>query len=299
MAKYDLSTPEGLEVAGVSASFLEYLHGCPICDCQALRHYCRVPSLFNDGEYIQYDRCSDCSVAFRNPRLPSSYREERYEDGEVPEGSLALKPKNQIHYHYMARLIHRHLSAPSGSAQLLDFGCGSGGFLIELQKAGFDVMGLELNKVLAHHVESELGIPTFQGLITDAEFPDRKFDVIVSSQVFEHLVDPRNTLTELRDHLAASGLILIEVPNLNHIKERLRKGAVMDDSHLFYFSSKSLPRLLRDQGFSILRIEEGARPYRFMSSSASKLPGWFHDLGQNVASAFQIKTGLSVLARLD
>lgn len=298
METYDPSAPEGLEVAGVGAAFLEYLHGCPVCSCQALSHYCRVPSLFNDGEFIQYDRCNDCGVAFRNPRLPSTYREERYEDGEVPEGSLALKPKNQIHYYYMARRLRRYLATGSG-ARLLDFGCGSGGFLIELQKAGFEVMGLELNKALANHVRSELGIPTYQGLITDPEFPDRKFDVIVSSQVFEHLVDPRNTLLELRDHLETSGLVLIEVPNLFHIKERLRKGAVMDDSHLFYFNRHSLPRLLRDHGFSVLRIEEGARPYRFMSQHAKRLPGWFHDLGQRAASTLQIKTGLSVLARLD
>lgn len=298
MANHDPTAPERMEVAGVRASFLEYLHGCPICSCKSLTHYCRVPSLFNEGEFIQYERCRDCGVAFRNPRLPSTYREERYEDGEIPKGSLAFKPKNQIHYYYMGQLLRRHLASRSGS-QLLDFGCGSGGFLVELKTAGFDVMGLELNKALAHHVQSVLEIPTYQGLITDPDFPDRKFDVIVSSQVFEHLVDPRSTLVELRDHLAPSGLILIEVPNLHHIKERLRRGAVMDDSHLFYFNRHSLPRLLRDQGFSVLRIQEGARPYRFLSNHATRLPVWLHDLGQRVASALQIKTGLSVLARLD
>ena len=283
--------------AGVGASILEYLHACPICTAKELKHYCRVPSLFNEGEFIRYERCLSCGIVFRNPRLTASYREDRYVEGSLSPSDIRLPEGNQVHYRYMMRRLQKYF--PSGTGRrLLDFGCGSGGFLLEARASGFDPMGLELNRALAEYVNEELGIETYQGLITDPEFAGEKFNIVISSQVFEHLVDPRATLVEIRDHLISPGLILIEVPNLRHIKERLRRGAVMDDSHLFYFSASSLPKLLCACGFDVLEIQEGLRPYRVLKDYDLRLPQWFHTSGQNVLSALQIKTGLSVLAQL-
>ena len=283
--------------AGVRASVLEYLHACPICQGQEPLHYCRVPSLFSEREYIRYERCPDCGTVFRNPRLTASYREERYVDKPLRPKDVRSKERNQVHYRYMMRRLQKYFPEGVGR-KLLDFGCGAGGFLREARAAGFQVQGLELNRALANYVREELGIETFQGLITDQAFADEKFNIVISSQVFEHLVDPRATLLEVRDHLVPPGLMLIEVPNLRHIRERLRRGAVMDDSHLFYFSARSLPRLLRACGFEVLEVQEGIRPYRLLKDYSLRLPGWLHTTGQQVLSALQLKSGLSVLARL-
>ena len=293
-----LSMPESFDsTAGVKASIYEYLHACPVCRSTDMKHYVRVPSLFNKGEFIRYERCTDCGVVFRNPRLPSTYREKKYEETPMPDKSKRLAPRNQLHYRFMMRLIERHLPDKS-RRRLLDFGCGAGGFLLEAKNAGYDVMGLELSKDLANHVRQEHGLEVYQGLITDDDFADEKFDLIISSQVFEHLVDPRGTLEEARRHLRTPGLFLIEVPNLTHIKERLNKGAVMDDSHLFYFSSKSLPRMFEDAGFKVLTVQQGARLYRVLGKD-KPFPDWIHNAGMKVSSTLGVRTGLSVLARLD
>ena len=180
------------ESAGVAASLLEYLHACPICHCTDMRHYVRVPSLFNPGETIRYERCADCKTVVRNPRLPPEYRLARYEEPEMSDESKRLKPKSQVHYAYMMKAIER--LAPTGlGRRLFDFGCGAGGFLLEARKAGWDVSGLELSKDLAKHVIEHHEIPVFQGLIDAPEFAEERFDVVISSQVFEHLLDPRQT----------------------------------------------------------------------------------------------------------
>jgi cyclopropane fatty-acyl-phospholipid synthase-like methyltransferase len=185
---------------------------------------------------------------------------------------------------------------PGGGRRLLDFGCGAGGFLLEARSAGFEVMGLELNRELARHVTAAYGIPVHQGLVEAPEFAGERFDVILSSQVFEHLLDPRATLVVLRDHLNDSGLVLIEVPNLHDIRERLRRGSTMDDSHIFYFSRRSLPRLLSECGFRTLRIEEGLRPFRFLGDAARGWPLAALSFTERVLSGLQIKTILSVIA---
>ena len=283
--------------AGVLASNLEYLHRCPICHHTELAHYSRVPSLFNEGEYIRYERCLECGTVLRNPRLPPEYRLARYEEPEMPAAAKKLKPKNQVHYAYMMKAIQRLLPESAGR-RLFDFGCGAGGFLVEAKKAGFDVMGLELSKDLARHVEEVHEIPVYQGLVSDPDFQE-KFDVIVSSQVFEHLLDPRQTLEALVQHLESPGLLLIEVPNRNDIRERLRRGRIMNDSHLFYFSASSLSRMLRDQGLRVLKVQEGMRPYRkFTDPDHTPYPGLM-ELGATLMSLLQVKTGLSVFAIRD
>lgn len=288
---------ESLMSSGVKATLVEYLHACPICHATDLRHYVRAPSLFNPGEFIHYERCTGCGTVIRNPRLPAKYRESRYEDIVLPDTSKQLRPRSQVHYAYMMRWIDRHYpnDAPR---RLFDFGCGAGGFLLEARKAGFDVMGLELNKDLARFVTETHGIPVYQGLISDPAFAGERFNTIISSQVFEHLLDPRQTLVDLRRHLDPPGFVLIELPNQRAIKERLRRGATMNDSHIFYFSAASLSWMLRAEGFEVLGVQEGLRLYRMLKSAAHKPPSRLLELAGHVASGLQLKTGLSVLARL-
>jgi SAM-dependent methyltransferase len=285
---------EGVTSAGVQASILEYLHACPVCHHRDLRHYCRVPSLFNAGEFIRYERCSGCGTVLRNPRLPPAYRVRRYEEGALSPRAAALDPKSQTHYAYMMRVLRRLVPGP---ARLLDFGCGAGGLLVEARAAGFDVMGLELNRALARHVRETHGIPVFQGLIDEPSFAGERFDVIVSSQVFEHLLDPARTLRQVHEHLAGPAVVLIEVPNLRDVRERLRRGAIMDDSHLFYFSAASLGRMLEDGGFRVLAVHEGVRPYRVLPAAGRRFPLWALRGAERLAAGLQLRTGLSVIAQ--
>lgn len=287
---------EQLSSAGVRASLLEYLHACPICDCPRLDHYCRVPSLFNPGQYIHYERCRGCGTVLRNPRLPAAYRLQRYEDDQPTEEQTRVSAKSRVHFAYMIRLIER-LGPPPGGRRLLDFGCGAGGFLVAARAAGFEVTGLELNRHLARHVEQTHGIPVHQGLVDDPRFAGRRFEVVVTSQVFEHLLDPRATLAELRRHLVPGGLIVIEVPNLLDTRERLRRGSLMDDSHLFYFRAGSLARLLADGGFEVIEVQQGLRPYRFFTRTEPPVPDRLLDWGQRLLSVCGLRTNLSAVAR--
>ncbi len=157
-------------------------------------------------------------------------------------------------------------------------------------------MGLELSRDLATHVPTPWEMPVHQGAIGDPAFDGERFDVITSSQVFEHLLDPRQTLADLRTHLNPGGLILIEVPNLSDSRERMRRGSTMDDSHLFYFNRRSLTRLLSDGGFQVREVHEGLRPYRFVGDRARRWPvGWMRRVEQAL-SMCQIKTVLGVIA---
>ncbi len=285
-----------LVTQSVRSTLLEYLNACPVCFSSELRHYCRRSSLFNKGEFIVYEQCTGCGVVMRNPRMPPNLRLSIYEDKILPDDQKRLLPRNQLHYAYMLRWIERLY--PSGAPRrLFDFGCGAGGFLLEAQKAGWDCMGLELNKDLARFVTESYGIPVYQGLVDDESFADERFNIVLSAQVFEHLLDPRQALVDLKAHLDDPGFVLIEVPNQLAFKERLKRGRTMDDSHLFYFSAAALSWMMEDLGFEVLHVQEGLRPYRAFAG-LTKVPQPLMEACIGLMARMQVRTGLSVLARL-
>ncbi|MEM1205941.1 MAG: class I SAM-dependent methyltransferase [Acidobacteriota bacterium] len=292
----DPGQEDGRVGLSASATLLEYLEACPVCFATDLRHYVRVPSLFEAGKHIVYERCPCCGVVLRNPRMPPDLRLAIYEDKILPDAQKRLLPRNQLHYRYILRLIDRLYPKDAGR-RLFDFGCGAGGFLLEARDAGFDVMGLELNKDLVRFVEDTYDLPVYQGLVDDDAFAEERFNIILSAQVFEHLLDPRETLKALKRHLEPPGFVLIEVPNQLALKERLRRGRTMDDSHLFYFSADALSWLFEDLGFEVIHVQQGLRPYRL----ASSLANWPTPVMEAIIGGFsmlQVRTGLSVLARL-
>ena len=88
------------------------------------------------------------------------------------------------------------------------------------------------------------------------------------------------------------------MPNLYDFRERLKRGRMMDDSHLFYFNARSLSRMLRQQGFEIRKVQDGLRPYRFMRNAEKTPAPALMELGASLMSLLQVKTGLTVFASL-
>jgi SAM-dependent methyltransferase len=277
------------------APLVEYLHACPLCGGPRLAQYCRVPSLFTKSQFIRYDHCIACDVVFRNPRLPESARIERYRDGDYSATQKTPSARTLTHYRYLVRRL-LELIPPGMSRRVLDFGCGVGDFLLEARKAGLEPFGLELNRDSARRVTEAYGIPVHCGQISDAGFPADSFDLIVSLQVFEHLMDPRDTLLHLVRHLAPRGLLFIEVPNLHDARERVRRGATMDDSHLFYFDRRSLSHLLRSCGLDVVEVHEGLRPSRLLGDAAARIPTAAYRAIERTMASLQLKTVLGIIA---
>ena len=291
----DAASDSSIYGLGAVATIEEYLHACPICGATDLRHYCRVPSLHNEGQYIRYDRCRACGTAMRNPRMPKHQREASYERRQVSPKAVRHDPSTQYHYRIVLGRIARIAGTLHGRT-LLDFGCGTGGFLLEARDAGLTPFGIELSRPTAEYVTRQFAIPVDQAPADAVRTAGGLFDIIVSTQVFEHLVDPVETLCELRACLKPGGLLYIEVPNLNDTRKRLRRGCHMDDSHLFYFTAPSMTGMLRKNGFDILRVEQGLRTYRRLGSLGRRLPDRCHEALQRVLSALGIRTQLAVLA---
>lgn len=86
---------------------------------------------------------------------------------------------------------------------------------------------------------------------------DQRFDLILSDQTFEHLVDPLMNLRKIYSLLVVGGLAYIKVPNWWTFRRFLHgKKCLKDLSHYNYFTPRTLANLCRIEklGFEILKV---------------------------------------------
>ncbi|HSJ03325.1 MAG: class I SAM-dependent methyltransferase [Verrucomicrobium sp.] len=115
---------------------------------------------------------------------------------------------------------------------LFDGGAGSGEFMKKTLAAGFAEKGiaLEFDPLLFKVMQANLGgnpaATLMQGSLTKVSLPDHTADVVMSTQVLEHIVEHEQASSELCRILKPGGYAIITVPhppepfpNPGHIRE--------------------------------------------------------------------------------
>ncbi|HKZ34410.1 MAG TPA: methionine biosynthesis protein MetW, partial [Patescibacteria group bacterium] len=154
---------------------------------------------------------------------------------------------------------------PFGS-RVLDLGCGDGRIAAFLQKhLGCTVVGIEIDSDLAK-IASQRISKVFVENADDEEFlksaiKESKFDVILASNILEHLKEPERVIRILKKSLTGNGSFIVVLPNVAHwsIRLSLFKGefrnqasGIIYKGHLHYYSLRGARELLeKDCGLSI------------------------------------------------
>jgi 2-polyprenyl-3-methyl-5-hydroxy-6-metoxy-1,4-benzoquinol methylase len=157
------------------------------------------------------------------------------------------------------RLLWERLPQPENRrVRLLDCGAGDGGLLFEAGTRGIDAVGLEISaaataRALQEHPNIDLRVHS----VEDLPWPvaEESFDVVVSFEVIEHLVEPVALLEGARASLSPGGILVLSTP-YHGLAKNLAIAAVcfdqhfsVDGDHIRFFSDRSLRRLLESNGF--------------------------------------------------
>jgi methionine biosynthesis protein MetW len=156
---------------------------------------------------------------------------------------------------------------PTG-ARVLDVGC-SAGYLGEAlkQRRQARVWGIELDETDAAKARERGFEEVFTADLDRFAWDDLdryEFDAVVFADVLEHLKRPGDAIRGAAHHLAPGGIVIASIPNIAHLSIRVElmeggfayeKLGLLDDTHLKYFTKKTIEDLFRAAGLSIQRLD--------------------------------------------
>ncbi len=137
-------------------------------------------------------------------------------------------------------------SLTSETDTVLDVGCGNGSILRRLRERGYtNLHGLEISDYAIRRLQGE-GIAMHYGALPSIPLPDATFDVVIASQVLEHVIRRRRFLREVRRVMKPGASSFIFVPD-----DCL--GPISEPEHVVKFNARSLRKLL-GRYFSIVTL---------------------------------------------
>lgn len=156
------------------------------------------------------------------------------------------------------RAVERHYRA-AAPLKLLDFGCGYGGMLRLLGSRDVIPHGFDMSPA-QRKIASASGAKIFGS--TDEVAAAGPFDLIVFTEVLEHLADPRDTLRFLKEVSKPGALLAITVPDIppSFVQSSMAEFAATGTLplvfnplvHVNHFSPATLRQMLREEGFTVL-----------------------------------------------
>ncbi len=120
---------------------------------------------------------------------------------------------------------------------ILEIGCGDGRYLYQLKKLGANVMGIDPCP-FSTFAKNELKIPIKRQFFDRNAF-DKKFDIIYSKNVLEHIKYPIRFLRDCFHLLKKGGFLLSNVPNCT-LQLDIGDPGMMLHEHINYFTKQSL-----------------------------------------------------------
>lgn len=229
----------------MDAHLLEQVN-CNLCQSDVIQ-----PWASKDGFKIV--KCEKCGLVYVNPRLNkqglvAAYGPEYF----ALHSSEKLRQQREIMY----RLDIQELESVRRSGRILDVGCG-GGFLLWAMRSRWEKYGIELSETAAEHGRREFGLNIVSGRLTEGGFADDFFDVVNFRGVIEHMPDPLADVKEAYRILKKGGVIAISTPNIDSMCAKVFKGnfrLVDPKHHIYYFSTRTLKKMLEKAGFVVLKI---------------------------------------------
>ncbi len=225
--------------------------------CGSTEHTIR-PGKVRDDENLKVYQCLSCGLVFLSrSALADEFYEQSGMHGSEPQPVDEWLRETDWDDERRFRLLSHQMT----NRDILDYGCGAGGYLIKARTKARCVMGIELEERLHEHFKKN-GLSVFKSI---SELPpSQRFDLITAFHVIEHLQDPAATLKQLASKLKEGGGIVIEVPSSADALLTLYQSIPFSEftywsCHLYLFNASNLPLLAKKANLKLDYIKHTQR----------------------------------------
>ncbi len=202
------------------------------------------------GRHHTIVQCRQCGLVYTDPRPDGHDIVETYQAVEDPL-YLEEREGRVLTFEHHLKPMER-LTGPPDGRPLLDVGCYTGVFVEIAGQRGWQAWGVEPSRWAVEQAQKR-GLHVVQGMLDTADLPEGYFDVVTLWDVIEHVTDPKGTLQQARRLLKPNGWIVVHTIDIDSLFARLMGGRWpwLMEMHIYYFSRRTLRRMLEQCGFRV------------------------------------------------
>lgn len=179
---------------------------------------------------IVYLRCKNCGFIHLSDDFHVTFDEERAEY-DLHENSI----EDMGYVNYLDNFLIKAVDPYINEGQALDFGCGPEPVLAELlKKRGFST------KTFDRHYSH------------DKNALNMKYDLITSTEVFEHFHDPLKEMTHITSCLVPGGILSIMTSVPPSDEDFLKWSYRREQTHISFYTEKALNILAQKHNLQVL-----------------------------------------------
>jgi SAM-dependent methyltransferase len=159
------------------------------------------------------------------------------------EDPAAVHENERLHEMILAQ-------APKQIKRVLDVGCGAAWVAAHFSKYGAEVYSMDISTVNPQRAVTKYPFSGHFGVVADVfhlPFQENTFDLIVASEIIEHVADPALFLERLLPALAPGGVLVVTTPHAEKLAYSLCihcNQPTPHHAHLHSFTAESIRELL-------------------------------------------------------
>ena len=175
------------------------------------------------NDYYTLIECLDCRLIFQK-NIPDYKLSEFLYDKVISAKKSLYKKKNLDienfeQYFKDAKIINNLCKKKNNQINILEFGCGWGYWANLMRSLNFNVETVEFSKKRSQFLKKR-GIKNHLKLTS----VKKKFDIIYTDQVLEHLETPNKIIKDLNKKLKIGGFMIHKFPSTKNFKNKLKNN---------------------------------------------------------------------------
>lgn len=161
--------------------------------------------------------------------------------------------------------LNKILNFIESGSSVFEIGCASG-VQSRLLKETLSclITGLEIDEHAATNAKpycDNLIVGNIEHIDLSEHLKNKQFDVILFSDVLEHLNNPLSSLKKVKPYLNDNGHLIASIPNIAHAaicwelahgRFDYQKFGLLDDTHIRFFTRKNIAKLFEEAGYQIM-----------------------------------------------
>lgn len=199
-------------------------------------------------------------------------------------------------------------------SKFLDVGTGMGSNLRMLRDEGYrSLAGVDLSQVAVHHCVTNGFESVLMGDVTNLPFAEGNFNVVLATDIIEHVEDDRVALREMHRVLAPGGHIVIAVPafpslwglqdevahhkrryKMNDLVSVVRSGGFRINRSFYFNYLLFAPIWLARQIIRVLKLKRASES-EFNTATLNRFLFWIFAIDIWTAPTLQLPFGVSIL----